>query len=184
MVTLISSIQTGTELYNQLLLLQEKLCATCTVLQFSPRAPKVSCSTVTQLTLSLFKCIQFAIMLVSFSATYSAVTIIKTDERNKKAEKIPVTSDPGGYTESVGYGGTDVSDIGYLADLSNHCMQFIYAKCWSGAKLLNTPSNSPPYAYWVSRQGYQMLNWGNATAHSGKCGCAMTPGESCARSDY
>ena len=109
---------------------------------------------------------------------------MRTDQVNKVASPIPKTVQPGGYTWKVGYRGSDIDALGRVADLSAYCMQYVFARCWSGAKFLNSPSMSPPYAWWVSRQGYRMLHWGNATAFSGKCGCSMTPGQKCVNSQY
>ncbi|XP_013415259.1 uncharacterized protein LOC106177114 [Lingula anatina] len=53
-----------------------------------------------------------------------------------------------------------------LTRISGKCRQFVRFSCFEASNFVLTP-------WWVSRQGWNMTNWGGAPTNSSKCACAM-----------
>ena len=89
---------------------------------------------------------------------------------------------PGSYVKYITYnatGLTDVAQLAGLADVSDHCEQFIKYECY-GALLFRDDE-----CWWVSRDNEKMIYWGGARPDDfKKCACGVTSPNSCVDPNY
>ena len=75
---------------------------------------------------------------------------------------------PESYRRKIKYD-VDINQIAEIISRSQKCEQFIKYEC------LNAGFDfAKPYSCWISRQGWQMRDWGGATSNSGSCACGMS----------
>ena len=90
--------------------------------------------------------------------------------------------EPGSYVKYITYnatGLTSVAQLAGLADVSDHCEQFIKYECY-GALLFKDDE-----CWWVSRDNEKMIFWGGAKpGDNKKCACGVTSPNSCADPNY
>ena len=75
-------------------------------------------------------------------------------------------------------GFTSVAQLSHLADISNHCEQYIKYECINSVLLIG-------HGWWVSRDGARMTYWGGAKPTDNKmCACGLITPNSCADSKF
>ena len=97
------------------------------------------------------------------------VTVVSHDSENRTY--VMGFEDPGSYSRDFQYIGSSLSQIRGLMKVSTICQQFIKYECKESVFRFN----SKIFAWWVSRDGQRMTNWGGPTQG---CECGMT--NSCA----
>ena len=99
----------------------------------------------------------------------TGVTVINHDSEARK--RVTGYGDSGSYKKVITYDLT-VEQIVNVINSSRHCKQYIRWDCYSAGLYLQLSDG--PFSWWVSRQGYKMINWGGATSGSKNCACGMT----------
>ena len=108
--------------------------------------------------------------------TEAGVTVISHDSEMRTL--VEGFEGQGSFQRNINYIGYTKQQLVSLIKASTNCEQLIKYECHNSVLL---HGNNGDYAWWMSRDGAKMNNWGGAPAWSAKCACGVT--KSCASSD-